>query len=150
MKFGITKWEPFKDMVSLRDEIDNLFNDFFRKTPDERMDLHDIWYPALDIEESNDRIKVIAEAPGMKKEEIKLTVSEGQLIIQGERKFEKEEKDKTYHRIERSYGKFRRTISLPKDLEVDKAKATYEQGILKVDIPKSKKTKPKEIDITVK
>ena len=86
----------------------------------------------------------------MKKEDIKLTVSEGELIIQGERKFEKEEKDKTYHRIERSYGKFRRTISLPKDLEVDKAKATYEQGILKVDIPKSKKTKPKEIDITVK
>lgn len=150
MKFGITKWEPFKDMVSLRDEIDNLFNDFFRKTPEEKMSPHDIWYPALDIEESNDKIKVIAEVPGMKKEEIKLTVSEGQLIIQGERKFEKEEKDKTYHRIERSYGKFRRTISLPKDLEVDKAKATYEQGILKVDIPKSKKTKPKEIDITVK
>jgi len=150
MKFGITKWEPFKDMSSLRDEIDNLFNDFFRKTPEERMGTHDIWYPALDIEESNDKIKVIAEVPGMKKEEIKLTVSEGQLIIRGERKFEKEEKDKTYHRIERSYGKFRRTISIPKDLEVDKVKATYEQGILKVDIPKSKKTKPKEIDITVK
>ncbi len=150
MKFGITKWEPFKDMVSLRDEIDNLFNDFFSKTPEERMDPHDIWYPALDIEESNDKIKVIAEVPGMKKEEIKLTASEGQLIIQGERKFEKEEKDKTYHRIERSYGKFRRTIPIPKDLEVDKVKATYEQGILKVDIPKSKKTKPKEIDITVK
>ena len=95
MKFGITKWEPFKDMVSLRDEIDNLFNDFFRKTPEERMSPHDIWYPALDIEESDDKIKVIAEVPGMKKEEIKLAVSEGQLIIQGERKFEKEEKDKT-------------------------------------------------------
>lgn len=150
MTFGITKWEPFKDMVSLRDEIDKLFNDFFKRSPEERIEPHGIWYPALDIEESKDNIKVTAELPGMKKEDIRLTISDGQLMIQGERKFEKEEKDKTYHRIERSYGKFRRTISLPTEVEEDKVKATYEQGILKVTIPKSEKVKPKEIGITVK
>ncbi len=150
MKFGITKWEPFKEMISLRDEIDRLFNDFFRRTPEDEMEPHGVWYPALDIEESDNDIKVIAELPGMKKEDIKITISEGQLVIQGEREFEKEEKDKTYHRIERSYGKFRRSISLPTEVEVDKVKANYEKGILSITIPKSEKVKPKEIGITVK
>lgn len=150
MKFGITRWEPFKDMFSLRDEIDRLFNNFFQRVPEERAEPQGIWYPSLDIEESKDNIKVIAELPGMKKEDIKLTVTEGELVIQGERKFEKEEKDKTYHRIERSYGKFKRTITLPTKIETDKAQATYEQGILIITIPKSEKAKPKEIGITIK
>ncbi|OQX55599.1 MAG: hypothetical protein B5M53_04045 [Candidatus Cloacimonas sp. 4484_209] len=150
MTFGITKWEPFKDMLSLRDEIDKVFNEFFNRTPDERIESRGLWYPALDVEESKDNIKVTAELPGMKKDDIKLTISDGQLVIQGERKFEKEEKDKTYHRIERSYGKFRRVISLPTEVVEDKAKASYENGILTVTIPKSEKVKPKEIGITVK
>ena len=97
-----------------------------------------------------DEIKLNVELPGMKKEDIKLTVSEGKLVLQGERKFEKEEKNKTYHRIERSYGKFRRKLSIPTEVEADKAKATYEKGILTVTIPKSKKAKSKEIGIIVK
>jgi len=150
MKFGIRRWEPFSDMLSLREEIDSLFTDFFKRTPTEGLAREGIWYPALDIEETKDEFTLTAEIPGMKKEDITITFSDGQLIIQGERKFEKEEKDKTYHRIERSYGKFMRRISLPKDVEADKAKASYKQGILSVLLPKSEKAKPKEIGINVK
>lgn len=150
MKFGIRKWEPFGDMLSLREEIDGLFNDFFRRVPSEGFPHEGLWHPALDIEETKEAFKLSAELPGMKKEDIKISFSDGRLSIEGERAFEKEEKDKTFHRIERSYGKFRRMISLPREVEADKAKASYEQGILTITLPKSDKAKPKEIGITVK
>ena len=150
MKFGIRRWEPFGDMVTLREDIDSLFNDFFRRVPVEKFTKENLWFPALDIEETKDDIKISAELPGLKKDEIKLTISNGQLVLQGERKLEKEEKDKTYHRIERRYGSFRRTVSLPTEAETDKVKAIYEKGILNITLPKSKKAKPKEIGITVK
>jgi HSP20 family protein len=150
MKFGITRWDPLKDMVSIRDEIDSLFNSFFSRAPSEREELEGLWYPSINIEESKDNVIVTAELPGMKKDDIKVTISEGKLTVSGERNFEKEEKDKTYHRIERRYGSFRRAISLPTEVKSDKAKATYEQGLLKIEIPKSEKVKPKEIGITVK
>jgi HSP20 family protein len=150
MKFGIRRWEPFRDMVTLREDIDSLFNDFFQRTPVEKFPKEGLWFPALDIEETKETIVINAEIPGLKKEDIQLSISEGQLVLQGERRFEKEEKEKTYHRIERQYGSFKRTISLPTEVEADKTQATYKNGILNIVIPKSKKAKPKEIGIDVK
>jgi HSP20 family protein len=150
MKFGIKKWEPFGDMLSLREEIDDLFNDFFRRVPSEGVPREGLWYPAIDIEETQDAFKLSAELPGMKKDEIKISFSDGRLSIEGERKLEKEEKDKTYHRIERSYGRFKRMVSIPREVQADKAIAAYEQGILTITLPKSEKAKPKEIGISVK
>ncbi len=150
MKFGIRKWEPFGDMLSLREEIDDLFNDFFRRVPTEGLPRESLWYPAIDIEETEDVFKLSAELPGMKKDDIKISFSNGTLTMEGERKFEKEEKNKTFHRIERSYGKFKRVISMPREIEPDKAKASYEEGILTITLPKSEKAKPKEIGIKVK
>lgn len=150
MKFGLKKWEPFGDMLSLREEIDDLFSDFFRRVPSEGFPREGLWYPAIDIEETEDAFKLSAELPGMKKEDIKISFSDGRLTMEGERKFEKEEKNKTFHRIERSYGKFKRIISMPREVEADKAKASYEQGILTITLPKSEQAKPKEIGIKVK
>ena len=150
MKFGIKRWEPFEDMATLREDIDSLFNDFVKRVPIEQFAQENLWFPALNIEETKNSIEISAELPGLKKDEIKLTISNGQLVLQGERKLEKEEKDKTYHRIERRYGSFRRTVSLPTEAETDKVKAIYEKGILNITLPKSKKAKPKEIGITVK
>ena len=150
MKFGIKKWQPFGDMLSLREEIDDLFNDFLRSVPSEGFPREGLWYPAIDIEETTEAFKLSAELPGMKKEDIRISFSDGRLSIEGERKFEKEEKNRTFHRIERSYGKFKRIISMPRDVEADKAKASYEQGILTITLPKSEKAQPKEIGITVK
>lgn len=150
MKFGIKKWEPFGDMLSLREEIDDLFNDFFRRVPSEGFPRESLWYPAIDIQETEDSFELSAELPGMKKEDIRISFSDGRLTMEGERKFEKEEKSKTFHRIERSYGKFKRIISMPREVEADKAKASYEQGILTISLPKSEKAKPREIGISVK
>ncbi|TET44230.1 Hsp20/alpha crystallin family protein [candidate division TA06 bacterium] len=146
----IMKWDPFRDMVSIRDEIDRLFDGFFGRMPAKRSVMKGIWAPLVDIEETKDDILIRAELPGMKKEDIKISVSEGRLQIAGERSKEKEEKEGTYHRIERTYGRFQRVVPLPVEVEAGKTKATYKDGMLEVRLPKAEKAKPKEIGIEVK
>jgi len=146
----IMKWDPFRDMVSIRDEIDRLFDGFFGKMPARKADMEGIWAPLVDVEEDKENILVRAELPGMKKEDIKISVSEGRLHIAGERSREKEEKEGTYHRIERAYGRFERVLPLPVEVEAGKTKATYKDGMLEVRLPKAEKAKPKEIGIEVK
>ncbi len=150
MRWDIAKWDPFRDMVSLRDEVDRLFKDFFGRFPSEKRLAEGFWYPTVDLEESPNDVLITAEVPGMKKEDIHITVSGDQLSISGERKKEEEEKGKTFHRIERSYGRFQRSITLPTEVLFDKAKASYEGGLLKITLPKAEKVKPKEIAIEVK
>jgi|Deesub1362A_J573_1020465.scaffolds.fasta_scaffold32737_1 HSP20 family protein len=143
----IIRWDPFKEISSLREEIDKLFDSFFGRKS--FLFETESFIPACDLEETEDAFIVTAELPGMKKEDIKITVDEDGLTISGERKREKEEKGKTYHRIERSYGRFQRYIPFPKEVQPEKAKATYKDGILKIEIPKSDKVKPKEIKIEI-
>jgi len=144
----ITRWDPFKEISSLREEIDRLFDSFFgrRSLISER---ESVFTPAVDVEETESSFIIRAEVPGMKKEDIKVTIDENGLTISGERKREKEEKGKTYHRVEISYGKFKRYIPFPKEVEPDKAKAKCKDGILEIEVPKSEKAKPKEIEIKV-
>lgn len=140
-------WEPFRDLVSMRDDMDRLFETFFGTQP---QSMDDFWRPAIDIEENNGNLMVRAEIPGMTKEDIKVSVQEDLLTISGERKQENETKDKTYHRIERCYGKFRRMIRLPAQVDADKVKASYKDGVLKVTLPKPESLKPKHIDVEIK
>ncbi len=107
------------------------------------------WYPAVDVEEEPDKYLVKAELPGMKQEDIKVSVRDGTLILTGEKKTEHEEKHEGYHRYERSYGKFQRAFTLPTQVKSEKIKATYKNGILEIDIPKSEEAKPKEIEVKV-
>jgi HSP20 family protein len=104
----------------------------------------------VDIEENNESILVRAEIPGMTKDDIKVSVQGNMLTIMGERKQESETKNKTYHRVERSYGKFSRMITLPTDVEADKVKANYKDGILSITLPKPEAVKPKHIDVEIK
>ncbi len=143
----LTKWEPFSDLVSLRDDMDRLFETFFGQHPEDR---EGFWAPILDIEESNGNIVVKAEIPGMEKDEIKVSVRNNMLSISGERKQEIETKDKTFHRIERSYGKFSRTITLPSEVDADKIKAAYKDGVLNITLPKPESMKPKQIEVEIK
>jgi HSP20 family protein len=138
------KWEPFSELVTMRDDMDRLFDVFFG-TQSQTID--DLWRPSIDIEESNGNLMVRAEIPGMKKEDIKVSVKEDMLTISGERKQENETRDKTFHRIERSYGQFRRMIRLPAEVDADKVKATYKDGVLNVTLPKPESMKPKHIDV---
>lgn len=143
----LSRWEPFRDMISLRADMDRLFKSLFGEIPEER---EGFWAPVMDIEEDNDNVMVRAEIPGMNKEDIKVSVRNNVLTISGERKQEKEMKTKTYHRVERSYGKFSRTITLPSEVETDKIKASYKDGVLMVTLPKPESKKPKQIDVEIK
>ena len=107
------------------------------------------WSPLVDITEDEKQYVIKAELPEMKKEDVRLTVENDVLAISGERKFEKEEKGRKYHRVERAYGSFVRTFSLPEDADGSKVTADYKDGMLQVHLPKSEKAKPKAIEIKV-
>ncbi|MGD9380270.1 MAG: Hsp20/alpha crystallin family protein [candidate division WOR-3 bacterium] len=143
----IKKWEPFRELVTMRDDVDRLFDVFF--SPQPHM-IEDLWRPSIDIEESNGNLMVKAEIPGMDKKDIKVVVKDDMLTISGERKRENETKEKTFHRIERSYGQFRRMIRLPAEVDAEKVKATYKDGVLNVTLPKPESMKPKNIDVEIK
>lgn len=143
----LTLWEPFRELVTMRDDMDRLFETFFGTQP---QTTEDFWRPAIDIEENNGNLMVRAEIPGMNKENIKVSVKEDMLKISGERKQENETKEKTFHRIERSYGKFERIIRLPSEVDADKVKASYKDGVLNVTLPKPESMKPKQIDVEIK
>ena len=107
------------------------------------------WAPSVDIIEDDKEWLVKADLPEVKKEDVKVTVENGVLTITGERKFEKEEKDKKYHRIERSYGNFFRSFTLPDAADGSKVNAEFKDGVLQVHLPKSEKTKPKAVEVKV-
>lgn len=147
----IARWEPFKEVMTLRDQIDRLFNEaFFRpsltKAHGEIWD----WIPAVDVYEDAEKILIKAELPEMDLKDIDLKIENGTLTIKGERKLEAEEKKENYQRIERVYGGFYRTFSLPSSVEVEKVKATYDRGVLRIDLPKKEEVRPKAIPIEIK
>lgn len=147
MPKDITKWDPFREFSTLRSEMERVFDSMLGRYPRERIE--GLWAPLVDVEETKDNIIARIELPGMRKEDIKVTLMNNMLTISGERKHEAEEKGKTYYRIERAYGRFQRTIELPTDVMSDKAKASYKDGILELIVPKSEKAKEKEIAIDV-
>ena len=147
--FRTTEWEPFRELR----EIENRMARIFGRTPlltngekEESIDIAN-WAPPVDITEDDKEYLVKAELPEVKKEEVKVTVQDNVLSITGERKFEKEEKGKKYHRVERAYGKFERTFTLPDGADASKISAEFKDGVLKVHLPKSEKAKPKAVEV---
>lgn len=105
------------------------------------------WMPAVDIEEDQKSVRIMAELPGLKKKDVKISIDDGVLSLTGERKFEREEKGRNYHRMERSYGTFSRSFTIPSNVDATKIEAKMEEGILTVTLPKKEEAKPKEIEI---
>ena len=141
-------WKP-RDLMNIREEIDKVFEDFFDWTRESKSLMQSDWTPSVDISETDDDIIVTAEMPGMDQKDIKLMIRDNTLTIKGEKKREEEKKEKNYHRIERSYGCFERSFTLPVNVETDKITATYKNGILNITIPKTEEEKPKEIAINI-
>ncbi len=144
----LTPWRPFRELATLREEMNRLWDRFFGEREEELFIGEK--FPSVDVSESEDKIVVTAEVPGMKPEEIDVSLSDGILTIKGERKQEKEEKDKNYHLVEIKYGQFSRSIRLPAEVKEDKVSAEYKNGILKITLPKTEEAKKKEIKIQVK
>ena len=147
---SIMRFRPRRDLVSIRDEVNHLFDNFFTGWPEPRKGLLEgEWAPSIDVTETNGDITVTAELPGVKQEEVDIAIADDVLTLKGEKKEEKEVKEKNYHRIERSYGRFQRSVGLPTGVQADKAKATYKDGILRITVPKVEEAKPKQIKIDV-
>ena len=148
---ALTRWDPFKEMDDMQSRVARIFG----LTPNrvanaerEAMTTTE-WAPSVDIVEDEKEWLVKADLPEVKKEDVKVTVENGVLTITGERKFEKEEKDKKYHRIERSYGNFLRSFTLPEGADGSKVAADFKDGVLKVHLPKNEKVIPKAIEVKV-
>jgi HSP20 family protein len=146
---ALTRWDPFKEMEDLQSRFTKLFGLTTPRTANGGKELMTVteWAPSVDIIEDVKEWLVKADLPEVKKEDVKVTVENGVLTITGERKFEKEEKDKKYHRIERSYGNFLRSFTLPDETDGAKVSAEFKDGVLKVHLPKSEKAKPKAIEV---
>ena len=145
MARNLIAWDPLREVSTMREDMERLFDSMLSRYPRERAQA--VWAPALDVEETNDAMIIRAELPGMKREEIKVTVAEDTVTISGERKYESEQKDRTFHRVERAYGSFQRTVALPVSVQGDKAAASYKAGVLELVLPKAERVKAREIAI---
>jgi HSP20 family protein len=148
--FRGSSWDPFREIGELENRLEKYFG---KPLPPgnggkEAMAVAQ-WAPVVDITEDQKEYLVKAELPEIKKEDVKVSVEAGDLTISGERKFEKEEKGKKYHRIERSYGSFMRTFTLPEGVAAEKVNAEFKDGVLTVHLPKDEKAAPKTVDVKV-
>ena len=154
---SLTRWQRpdlnwpgvgFGRLSSLRDEIDRLFEAPLAAFTRQQQ-LFSGWSPALDVYEQKDNVVVRAELPGMKKEEIEVSLHDNTLSISGERKSETKHKDAESYRSERFFGRFQRTVALPAPVAADRVKAQYKDGVLSIVLPKTEEAKPKHIDVSV-
>jgi HSP20 family protein len=149
MQQTLTRWEPFREMEEFQNRLSTLLGRSPRR-PNGREEITlPEWTPLADITEDETEYLIKAELPEMKKEEVKVTVENGVLTISGERKFEKEEKKRKYHRVERGYGTFMRSFTLPDNADATKIKAEFKNGLLTVHLPKTEHAKPKQIEVNV-
>lgn len=147
---AIVRWEPYRDLMSLHERMNTMFNEFFAGGSGDREEdaAEGTWSPAVDIHETEDDIILKCELPGMKQVDIQIEIRENVLTIKGERMQESEAEKDNYHRVERAFGAFHRSFTLPGAIKQEKVKATYKEGVLKVAMPKAEATKPKRIKIS--
>ena len=149
---ALMKWRPFGGgLLDIQEEMNRMFDEFFSRKP-ERWSWGKNggeWAPVVDITEKEEGFVVTAELPGLTQDDVHVSMTDNILTIRGEKKQEKRVEEANYHRLERSYGSFQRSFSLPSQVEASKIKATFKNGVLTVDLPKSEKARPKEIAIKV-
>ncbi len=144
---NIIRWDPFRDLATLRERMNRLFEEAYTSRGEEKDLVASTWNPSVDIFETENELVLKAELPGVDEDDIEIKIEDSTLTLKGDRKFEKETKEENYHRIERSYGSFYRSFTLPRNIDQDKIKAESENGILKVTMPKKAELKPKKVKI---
>ncbi len=142
--------DPLRNLLSLQERMNRLFEETVHGGLENEPLMSGMWTPPVDIFESGDDIVLVAELPGMELKDIDIQVSDNSLTIRGERKMEKAEKEDCYHRVERVYGTFSRSFTLPGTVDQDNISASYNKGVLEIKMPKTIKSKPKQIQIEVK
>jgi HSP20 family protein len=148
MKTAISRWDPFRGMSVLQDQVNRIFEDsLFRGRLDDSALTS--WAPAVDIYEDGNQVVIKADLPEINEKDLDLRVENNTLTIRGERKFEKKVDEDNYLRVERAYGSFSRSFSLPNTVNADAVKAEYKNGVLTVTLPKREESKPKQIKVSV-
>ena len=145
----LSVWRSFDRLANLRDEFNSLFEPPMWSNADRKAQLFSGWTPVLDLYQTNDDVVAVLELPGMRKEDIEISLQDGILTVSGERKDESATGDEKNGRTERFVGKFRRSISLPTRVDTSKVNASYKDGILTVKLPKAEEVKPKQIQVNV-
>jgi HSP20 family protein len=147
---GLRVWEPFRDLRKMHDEMDRLFSSLWPKTDARDEHAGSAWTPAIDVYEEKEQYVVKAELPGVKKEDVSLSLMDDVLTIKGERRYEKEEKQEGFLRVESAYGTFQRALQLPQSVKGDAVTAEFKDGILRITLPKAESVKSREIKIDAK
>jgi HSP20 family protein len=144
----LTRWDPFREFSTLQDRMNRLFRDSFGEGRDEGLTTSS-FAPAVDVYEDEHNVTLKIEVPGIEEKDIDVRIENHTLTVHGERKFEKEEKEENYRRVERQYGSFTRSFTLPNTVDTDNVSANYDKGVLKIKLAKKAEAKPKQIKVNV-
>lgn len=145
---NLVKYDPFRELRTIQDEMTRLFTGLAPTAGFDRSDVsYGAWNPSVDIYEEKDNLVLEAELPGVKRDDFELTIENNVVTLKGDRKFEKKTEGDNYHRVERSYGAFTRSFTLPQNVTADGAKADFEDGVLRVTFPKRAESKARKIEI---
>jgi HSP20 family protein len=145
----LTRWDPFRELSSLQDRMSRLFHDSIGHEGREESLTTSTFAPAVDVYEDEHNVTLKIEVPGIEEKDIDVRVENNTLTVHGERKFEKEEKEENYRRIERQYGSFTRSFTLPNTVDTENISADYDKGVLKIQLAKKAEAKPKQIKVNV-
>src|SRR5437660_4629353 len=144
----VTRFDPFREFVTLQDRMNRLFRETQPEGPEEALTTS-TFAPPVDVYEDDHNITLKIEVPGIDEKDIDVRIENNTLVVHGERKFEKEEKEENFRRVERQYGSFTRSFTLPNTVDAERVQANYEKGILKVQLAKKAEAKPKQIKVNV-
>ena len=146
----LVRFDPFRELSTMQDRINRIFGDAYTRRYDDDLTQRGEWFPPVDIyENANQEIVLKAELPGLAREDIDLRVENNTLTLRGERKRETEVKQEQYHRVERSYGAFSRSFSLPSRIDTEKVRAEFKEGVLSITLPVKAEAKPRQIEVAV-
>ena len=145
----LTRWDPFREFVTLQDRMNRLFRDSFGPEGKDEALTTTAFAPPVDVYEDEHNVTLKIEVPGIDEKDIDVRIENNTLTVHGERKFEKEEKEENYRRVERQYGSFTRTFTLPSTVNHDNVQADYDKGVLKIKLAKKAEAKPKQIKVNV-
>jgi HSP20 family protein len=138
---AITRWDPLRDLLGMEEEFERALG---------RSGTRHAWAPTMDVRETDDHFEVAVDLPGLEPGDVSVTFEDGVLTISGKREVGTERSDETYHRIERSYGSFARSIRLPRTADGERIEASFDKGVLTVTVPKAEVAKPRTIEVTAK
>jgi HSP20 family protein len=145
----LTRWEPFREFSTLQDRINRVFRESYRGPGSDESLATSSFAPAVDVYEDEHQVSLKIEVPGIDEKDIDVRVENNTLTVHGERKIEKEENEENFRRVERQYGSFTRTFTLPQTVDTENVAATYDKGVLKIALPKKAEAKPKQIKVNI-